>query len=165
MFRVRADYTEQFELEANLESVREFFSELRNFAEFMPGIESIKRDANGIFRWVVRAEIPRIGALREYFFVELTEDSPERIEWAPATIEKKNYLRYAATFIEKSATSTIVKLSQHIELRRPTAKDLHTLAGLIGENRISAEMQKRVNDMLTTFLNRARARIEGKKSE
>lgn len=160
MFRIKAEYTEQFELEASVDSVREFFSELRNFVEFMPGIESIKRDANGIIRWVVRADIPKVGSLREYFLVEMTEDAPDRIEWSPAKIESKNYLRYAATFIEKSATSTLVKMSQHIEIRRPKAKDLHFLAGLVGENRISAEMQKRVNDMLKIFLRRARAKIE-----
>jgi carbon monoxide dehydrogenase subunit G len=163
MFRVKAVYTEQFELDASLENVREFFREMRNFVELMPGIESIKRDANGIIRWVVRADIPKVGALREAFFVELTEDTPERLELSPASIESKNYLRYAATFIEQSATSTLVKVSQHIELRRPAAKDLHRLAGLIGENRISKEMQKRVNEMIQTFLNRARKKIEGSK--
>lgn len=163
MFRIKAEFNEQFELEANLENVREFFRELKNFVELMPGIESIKRDADGIFRWVVRADIPRVGALREGFHVEMTEDSMERIEWSPASIEQKNYLRYAASFIEKSATSTLVKISQHIELRRPNGKDLHILASVIGESRISAEMQKRVHEMIKTFLKRARTKIEGSK--
>jgi carbon monoxide dehydrogenase subunit G len=163
MFRIRADYTEQFELQANIEKAKEFFSELSNFAELMPCIESIKKDARGIIRWVIRADVPTIGALREAFTVELTDDSPYRIEFTPARTETKNYLRYAASFIEASATTTLIKISQHIELRRPTAKDLHTLAGLIGESRISAEMQRRVNEMIKTFLHRARIRLEGEK--
>jgi hypothetical protein len=39
---------------------------------------------------------------------------------------------------------------------------LHLLAGLIGEHRISAEMQKRVTEMVKTFLQRARMRLESK---
>jgi carbon monoxide dehydrogenase subunit G len=163
MFRIRADHTEQFELQANIEKAREFFSELSNFAELMPCIESIKTDTSGIVRWVIRAEVPIIGALREAFMVELTDDSPDRIEFTPARTETKNYLRYAVRFIEASASTTLIKLSQHIELRRPTAKDLHTLAGLIGESRISAELQKRVRDIIKIFLQRARIKLESDK--
>jgi len=35
------------------------------------------------------------------------------------------------------------------------------LAGLIGEERISHEMQKRVHEMMRTFLKRARTKLEG----
>ncbi len=163
MFRIKAIYQEQFEFDAGIDRVREFFSELRNFVELMPNIESIKKDANGVIRWVVRADIPVVGALREGFLLEQTENEPDRIEWSPAKVEQKNYMRYAASFIEESATKTIVKMTQQVELRRQNAKDLHRLASLVGENKISTEMQKRVNEMIKTFLKRARTRIEGLK--
>jgi hypothetical protein len=38
--------------------------------------------------------------------------------------------------------------------------DLHRLAILVGEGRISAEMQKRVREMIVTFLERARVKLE-----
>jgi hypothetical protein len=41
---------------------------------------------------------------------------------------------------------------------------LHLLAGLVGEGAISAEMQKRVGEMIRTFLERARAKLEGETS-
>jgi len=50
-------------------------------------------------------------------------------------------------------------------LRRPHAKDLHMLAGLVGEGAISAEMQKRVAEMIKTFLERARVKLENLDSE
>jgi hypothetical protein len=49
-------------------------------------------------------------------------------------------------------------------LRRPNAKDLHRFAILIGEGAISAEMQKRVGEMIRTFLERARVKLEGETS-
>ena len=39
--------------------------------------------------------------------------------------------------------------------------DLHRFAILVGEGRISAEMQKRVREMIITFLERARVKLEG----
>lgn len=160
MFRIKASYSDQLELKTSIERAREFFGELRNFVDLMPGIESIRKEAGGIMRWMVHAEVPVIGAVHASFTVEKTEDRPDRLEWSPARSEMKNYLRYAAAFEERGA-KTLIRIVQHVELRRPRAKDLHFLAGLVGEGPISAEMQKRVAEMIKTFLARARAKLEG----
>lgn len=159
MFRIKASYTEQLELRTTIERAREFFSEFRNFVDLMPGIESIRKEAGGIMRWMVRAEVPVIGAVHASFAVEKTEDRPERLEWSPARSEARNYLRYAAAF-EERGHKVLVRIAQHVELRRSHGRDLHTLASLIGEGAISAEMQKRVGEMIKTFLERAQAKLE-----
>ena len=159
MFRVRASYAEQMELRTTIERAREFFGELRNFADLMPGIEGIRKEAGGIMRWIVRAEVPVIGAVHASFTVEKTEDSPERLEWSPAKTEVKNYLRYAAAF-EERGHKVLIRIAQHVELRRKHARDLHRFAVLLGESAISAEMQKRVREMIKTFLERAQERLE-----
>jgi carbon monoxide dehydrogenase subunit G len=162
LFRIKAEYSEQVELKTSLERARTFFGELRNFAELMPGVESIRKEASGIIRWTVRADIPLLGAMRAAFAVEETDNTTERIEWSPAAAEKQNYLRYAAAFEKRGASSTLVRIVQRVEMRRQHARELHLLAGLVGEGRISAEMQKRVTEMVKTFLQRARAKLESK---
>jgi|SRR5688500_4762183 hypothetical protein len=159
MFRIKASYTEQLELRTTIERAREFFSEFRNFVDLMPGIEGIRKEAGGIMRWMVRAEVPIIGAVRATFAVEKTEDRPERLEWSPARNEVKNYLRYAAAF-EERGHKVLVRIAQHVELRRSHGRDLHRLASLVGEGAISAEMQKRVSEMIKTFLERAQTKLE-----
>lgn len=159
MFRIKAEYSEQVEVKTSLERAREFFGELRNFVDLMPGIEAITSEANGIKRWLVRADVPMLGPMRAAFAVELTEDRPDIIEWSPAHTESKNYLRYVAMFEERGA-ATLVKIVQRVEMRRKNAKELHLLAGLVGENRISVEMEKRVAEMIRTFIQQARARLE-----
>jgi carbon monoxide dehydrogenase subunit G len=160
MFRIKASYTGQLELKTTLERAREFFGELRNFADLMPGIEGIRKESGGIMRWTVRAEVPVIGSLQASFAVRKTEDRPERLEWSPAGSEMKNYLRYAAAF-EVRGHNVLIKISQHVELRRAHARELHRLAALVGEGAISSEMQKRVAEMIRTFLERAQAKLEG----
>src|SRR6266478_6965684 len=160
MFRIKASYKDQLELKTSIERAREFFGELANFVDLMPGIEGIKKDASGIMRWIVRAEVPVIGAVHASFAVEKTEDEPDRLEWSPIPGEMKNYLRYAAAF-EERGQKVLIRIFQHVELRRQHAKDLHRFAVLLGEGAISAEMQKRVRDMIKTFLERARVKLEG----
>ena len=159
MFRIKASYSDQLELHTTIERAREFFGELRNFADLMPNIEGIRKEAGGIMRWIVRAEVPVIGWVHANFTVEKTEDSPERLEWSPARTEVKNYLRYAAAF-EERGEKVLIRIAQHVELRRKHARDLHRFAVLLGESAISAEMQKRVREMILTFLARAQERLE-----
>ena len=47
MFKVKAAYSEQFEVKAKAESVRRFFADTRQFVELMPNIESIRAEADG----------------------------------------------------------------------------------------------------------------------
>ncbi len=54
----------------------------------------------------------------------------------------------------------LVRVVQRVELRRQRATELHLLAGLVGEHRLSAELQKGVTEMMRTFLQRARTRLE-----
>lgn len=161
MFKVRANFSETFEFEAGFDRVREFFSDIRNFVEHMPSIESIHTDSKGITYWRIRADIPFVGSFVERFAVRETENSDERVEWSPIETESYNLLRYAADFLPKSGRSTLVKFSQNIELRRSSASDLHLLAGLVGETLIGNEMSRRIAHMLHSFIDTARLQIEG----
>src|SRR5438045_2724410 len=132
MFTIKAGYTDDIELKSSIDRVRDFFADVRNFAELMPGIEQIHTDANGIAHWRIQAEIPFIGQMRQKFDVELAENTPERIEWSPIRTEAENFLRYSADFLEKAKNITMVHFSQMVELRRKRARDLHYLAGFAG---------------------------------
>ena len=160
MFTIRAKYSDKIEVKTNLEKVREFFGDIRNFVELMPSVESIHTDAKGIAHWTIRAEIPIVGAMMQKFAVELAENDEERIEWIPVAGETKNLLRYAAEFIEKGKNLTVVQFSQAVEMRRDSARELHLLAGLAGESIISNEMTKKIAEMLKIFVRRAQRKLE-----
>jgi carbon monoxide dehydrogenase subunit G len=159
MFQLRAAFSEQVEWRTSVEAARAFFNDLRNFVELMPGVERITADAEGIARWLIRAEVPIVGAIRQAFAVSQSVDEPRRIEWSPVVGESKNFLRYTASFEERGET-TRIRIEQRVELRRNSARELHTLAGLAGEGRLSAALQKGVTEMLQSFLKRARAKLE-----
>lgn len=160
MFTIRAKYTDTVEVGTSLEKVREFFTDIKNFVDLMPEIESIYTDAKGVTHWKIRAEVPLVGVFSQKFAVELAENTDERIEWSPIAGETKNFLRYAADFWEKSANSTLVNFTQMVELRRKSASELHLFAGVAGENFISSEMTKRISKMIKIFVQKAKERME-----
>ena len=106
-----------------------------------------------------KAGVGVVGAIRQAFNVFQTANEPSRIEWSPAAGESKNFLRYSATFEERGAT-TRIRIEQRVELRRQSGRELHALAPLAGEGRLSAALQKGVAEMLQSFLKGARARLE-----
>jgi len=160
MFTIRAATSDKFEVKTPIEQVREFFTDIKNFVELMPNVQSIHANADGTMRWTIRAEIPIIGAMQESFNVELAENSDERIEWIPKAGEKQNFLRYAAEFLEKSADITMIQFTQTVELRRNKARELHLLAGLAGESNVSQGMQWEVAAMLKKFVAKAKNKLE-----
>lgn len=160
MFTIKAGYADDIEVRTSVNKVREFFLDVKNFAELMPGVMQIHTDAKGVAHWRIQAEIPFVGQMLQKFAVELAEDSEERIEWSPIRVETENFLRYSADFLEKAKNVTIIHFSQMVELRRKSARDLHYLAGLAGESLISTEMSKRVAEMIRVFIGRAKERLE-----
>ena len=160
MFTIRAAYAGDIEVRSSIDQVREFFADITNFAEMMPGVTQIHTDAKGVAHWRIQADIPFVGQMLQKFAVELAENTAERIEWSPIRVETENFLRYSADFLEKAKNVTIVHFSQMVELRRKSARDLHYLAGLAGESLISNEMSKRITEMIKIFIDRAKERLE-----
>jgi carbon monoxide dehydrogenase subunit G len=160
MFRVSAKYNQQIEIKASIERAREFFGDMRNFVGLMPGVEEITNQAGGIKRWLISANVPVIGKMRMAFAMQPSIELPHHIEWKPVSGEQKNLLSYSATFEPRDNGSTLVNIAQHVEVIRQHAKEIHSLASWIGENRISSEMQKRVAEMIHTFLQRSKVSLE-----
>ena len=160
MFTIKAGYSDNVEVQTSAEKVREFFSDITNFAELMPGTAGIHTDAKGVAHWKIQAEIPLVGQMMQKFAVELSENTDERVEWFPVAVETQNFLRFSAEFLEKAKNVTLVHFSQMVELRRKSARDLHYLAGLAGEGLISNEMTKKVTEMIKVFIQRAKEKLE-----
>lgn len=160
MFTVKAGYSDDIELKTSIDKAREFFADIKNFADLMPGITNIHTDAKGVTHWRIEADIPVVGTMMQKFAVELAEDSEERIEWFPVSVETQNFLRYSADFFEKAKNVTLVRFSQMVELRRKSGRDLHVLAGIVGESVISTEMSKKITEMIKVFIQRAKERLE-----
>ena len=160
MFTIKAGYSDNVEVKSSAERVREFFVDLKNFADLMPGISSIHTDAKGVAHWKIEADIPFVGIMMTKFATELSENTEERVEWFPAGPEQQNFLRFSVEFLEKARNVTLIHFSQMVELRRRSARELHMLAGLAGETIISNELTKRVRETIKIFIERAKERLE-----
>lgn len=160
MFTIRAGFTDKIEIKTNIDKVRDFFSDIKNFVDLMPGVASIHTDSKGVAHWKIQADIPHIGQIMQRFELFLAENSEERLEWFPLKEETHNFMRYSADFLSKARDVTVIQFSQMVELRRKSGRELHMLAGLAGESLISSELSKKVQEMIKVFIQRAKERLE-----
>ena len=158
MFRVKSSCKTQLEIEAPVSKVRDFFRNLSNFTDLLGGVDNIRRESGGIARWTIATDTP-VGRVRLSLPVRETSPHADVIEWSPAINENQNLLRYQLKFEEQNG-ATLVRVSQQVELRRNRAWDLHPGVGLMGEARLSAALQRRINEAIETFLSRVKEKLE-----
>lgn len=160
MFTIRAKYTDTIEIRASGAKIKFFFENPQNFIDLMPEVRSIHTDSNGIVHWKIAVDIPNVGSFSQSFPVRLAEDEDDRVEWIPAANETKNFLRYSADIFEKTSEITMVNFTQMIEMRRRSAHEFHLLAGVVGESFINGEMNRRVAQIITSFVQKVKQRLE-----
>jgi carbon monoxide dehydrogenase subunit G len=158
MFRVKSSFKTQLEIEAPVSKVRDFFRNLSNFTDLLAGVDNIRRESGGIARWTIATDTP-VGRVRLSLPVRETSPHADVIEWSPAINENQNLLRYQLKFEEQNG-GTLVRVSQQVELRRNRAWDLHPGVGLMGEARLSAALERRINEAIEAFLARVKERLE-----
>lgn len=161
MFRVKSSFKTKLEINAPMNQVWEFFSNLNHFTDFLGGVESIRREPGGVARWTIATDTP-VGLVRMSLPVRLTSPHANVIEWSPAMHETQNLMRYSLKFEERKGV-TLVNVSQQVELRRKRAWDLHPGVGLMSEARLSSALQRRINEAIEGFLERVKERLEENK--
>ncbi len=161
MFRITSEYDDQIEVGVGAEDARAFFNDARTFMELMPGVEAIEQLPDGQRRWTISAAVPLIGSMRQTFLVAETENEPARVEWSPAPGEAGNLMRYSADFTPQGEGRTVARIRLKVEVRREKATELHMMAGWVGEERISKEMQRGVTAMMAAFLQQSKKRLGG----
>lgn len=159
MFIIRANFADSFEINTSPEIAQNFFADGNNYVELMPNLDSIHTDGKGITRWMISAEIPFVGKMKQSFAVDFMAYG-DLIEWLPSPTETQNYLRCVAEVREKSVNSVLVRYSQFVEIRRNHARELHPLANLAGEKKISQGMQFEVDRMLQVFIKKSKEKLE-----
>lgn len=159
MFIIKSNFADSFEINSSYSKTLDFFSNSQNYVEMMPNLDSIHTDGKGITRWTISAEVPFIGKMKQSFAVDFFA-SDSLIEWLPSPIETQNYLRCVAEIIAKAEDKVLVRYSQFAEMRRNHARELHPLANLTSEAKISQGVQKETDRMLKIFTQKAKEKLE-----
>ncbi len=164
MFIVRAHLRRIFEVPASIEQLCEFFSDPRSFARHMPIIEHITpvADSDDVTRWRFCVRVPIVAPITWEFVmyrrvnVATGEITYSAAEGSPDFFQCDVQVRPNPN----GSTDADVRLSMCVW--RPRARDIHPLAGLVGEQWIARVVTDRMDKMATAFVASGLREIQAK---
>jgi carbon monoxide dehydrogenase subunit G len=160
MFTIRAAYSDRVEIKTGLRRANEFFTDIKNFVELMPGVESIHTDGKAATHWKIRARdsFYRRNAAEFYGRAFGKKRRAYRMVARRRRETKSSALRggFRRKECESDRRAVFANGRDAAQFRQRFA----LARGTGGESIISGEMSKRVAEMIKTFVRRARERLE-----
>jgi len=154
MFVIRATLRRIFEVPVSIGQLCEFFADPRSFARHMPIIEYITpvADSDDVTRWRFCVRVPIVAPIT-WEFVMYRRIRAETGEIAYSSAEDSPDFFQCDVHVRPNpngATDADVRL--HMRVWRPRARDIHPLAGIVGEQWISRVVTDRMDRMATAFV-------------
>lgn len=154
MFVICATLRRIFEVPVSVEQLCDFFADPRSFARHMPIIEQITpvADSDDVTRWRFCVRVPIVAPITWEFVMyrriqaETGEIAYSAAEGSPDFFQCDVHVRPNPN----GATDADVRL--HMRVWRPRARDIHPLAGIVGEQWISRVVTDRMDKMATAFV-------------
>ncbi len=156
--------TESFTVSAEVEKsrivdlprdfIRNYIDELSIFPKFFPDIVSVNILNDRESKWIYAVDAP-LAPTYNLNFILVKRESTQGIMFLESKDSEPDYLYCKAIFDSLGLSSTNVSIKFKIKMTRENASDVHFLAGLLGEDFISARMRDKLDGDLETFIDRA----------
>jgi hypothetical protein len=134
--------------------VRDYIKDLNIFPKYFPDIVSVKTLDNAESEWVYAVDAPLAPTYYLKFILVEKESTPD-VMLLESKVPEPDYLFCKAVFDSLGENSTRVSIKFKIKMTRENASDVHFMAGLLGENFISARMKDKLDGDLESFIERA----------
>jgi uncharacterized membrane protein len=153
-FTISAEVEKSSVIDLPRDFVRTYINNLSIYPEFFPDIVSVKKLNDKQSEWHYTVDAPLAPAINLTFLLE-SKQSTSSLMVLESVNPEPDYLYCKAVFDSLSSSSTKVTLSFKIRMTREKASDIHFLAGILGENFISARMKDKLDGDMETFIEKA----------
>lgn len=134
-------------------TVSRYYSDLAVYKRHFPGIINTRRVSATESLWTYEMDPPLAPKKRTTFKLTQYQTAPETVIFKTADGEN-DFMLCRATVIALTDTTTRVTIGMELKMTRESGSDFHFLAPLVGQNFISEQMRKQVEEDLDTFFQR-----------
>lgn len=149
---------------ASIEQLCEFFADPRSFARHMPIIEDITPVADGddVTRWRFCVRVPIVAPITWEFVMHRRVNAATGEIAYSAAEGSPDFFQCDVQVRPNPNGATDADVRLHMCVRRPRARDIHPLAGLVGEQWIARVVTDRMDKMATAFVASGLREIQAK---
>ncbi len=154
MFVIRATLRRIFEVPVSIGQLCDFFADPRSFARHMPIIEHITpvADSDDVTRWCFCVRVPIVAPITwEFIMYRRIRAETGEIAYSAAE-DSPDFFQCDVHVRPNPNGSTDADVRLHMRVWRPRARDIHPLAGIVGEHWISRVVTDRMDKMATAFV-------------
>jgi hypothetical protein len=153
-FTIAAEVEKSSVVDLPEEFIRNYIKDLSIYPRYFPDILSVKKNNDIESIWTYQIDAPLSPTVYLSFTLELIKSSSNEMVLESKTPEP-DYLYCRAHLDSLSESSTKVSMKFKIKLTREKASDIHFLAGILGEDFISARMKEKLDGDMETFIENA----------
>ena len=150
-FTVSAEVQKSSVVDLPRDFVRTYINALSIYPRFFPDIVSVKKLNGTESEWHYNVEAPLSPTISLTFILKSKLSTPSLMVLESVNPEP-DYLYCKAVFDSLNASSTKVTLKFKIRMTREDPSDIHFLAGILGEDFISARMKDKLDGDMDTFI-------------
>jgi len=152
LFVVDASAQATYNVSLSREQLRTYVDDIGLFARNMPGVVAVKPLTDSTYLYQTEKDIPLSGAMKTDFVIHKTVVGDSVTTYLSRDSGDPNFMSCRVILRTFDATTTTIEIKLRVRLSRENASEVHWLAPVLGEEFISRQMTKDMDDMLQEFI-------------
>ncbi len=163
-FTISAEVERSAVIGSDESTVMNYIGNVDDYAKDFPNVISVKHSSGGSIELVYRVESPLASPFDITFLLTERSEIPDKLILESMTLEP-DYFYSSTSFKNTGPTQTSVSIHLKVRITREKASDIHFMAGILGEDYISARMKEKLGSGLETFLSNVQNELSGSQSQ
>ena len=155
LFVAEATAEATYTIQLSREALAGYVDDIGLFKRNMPGVVAVTDLGGNRYLYVTEKELPLAQTMRTEFEIEKVSDGESTTIYRSVDEAALNYMFTRVMITADDSLSSRMHIEIRLRLSRRDASEVHWMAPLMGEEFISYQMTKDLQDMLETFIERS----------
>lgn len=151
LFVAEASAEATYTVELSRQALAGYVDDIGLFERNMPGVVSVTALGEGRYLYLTEKDLPLAGTMQTEFLIEKVSDGDTTVYRSVDSVAE-NYMYTRVVITPAGPSSSQMQILVYLRLSRKNASEVHWMAPLMGEEFISYQMTKDLEDMLGTFV-------------
>jgi hypothetical protein len=155
LFVVDASANASYIVPQSREALRTYVDDIGLFARNMPGVVDVKPLGDETFLYRTEKDLPLSGAMRANFVIRKNLVGDSVTVYTSPDRDEVNYMSCHVLLRPFDEETTTIQIQLRVRLSQENASDVHWLAPILGEDFISRQMVKDLNELSAVFIRKS----------
>jgi hypothetical protein len=151
LFVAEATAQTTYTVELSRQALAGYVDDIGLFERNMPGVVSVTALGDDRYLYLTEKDLPLAGTMQTEFLIEKLGEGDTTV-YRSIDSAAENYMYTRVVITPAGASSSQMHIFVYLRLSRENASEVHWMAPLMGEEFISYQMTKDLEDMLESFV-------------